>query len=376
MSRIVIPQISHDTVIGIDQFSFSVKKGHPFCGIVNIPAGTHVIHFQNDGEGSSLRYGYWFRDGDYCFTYDDDDTLVMSEELDTAKFESNVAQFGKVAGGVIEYPKIDEEAKWYSLSKFILWDQISQFAPPSKYHNIIPVDSSFTTLEEHDIVSKTLDHSQDREGGNLATTFQYTPIRFKSRDAIRPGHEMTDFRDRTFYLNDVILPRYYRNKMQLYFSELQFSFLNGILFGNYGSSLQWHSLVELVCSSTKLPRENDGIIIQQVDEILACQMDTFPEEYFDVLLNKEMWSDILLGNSTRQGPHLPLTREAVNKKIPRLLDGSDGSVDSDTADVDTNTQLEYYDSETGNDGEYLPPIDSDSDGAVVVESLTYKLLRR
>ena len=242
-----------DVIIGIDQYSFNVKANQPFQGIKNIPTGhIHVIHFQH-ADDSSMRYGYWFdcSMGNFYVWYNDSEGLFrMKEELDDAKFENIVHDFEE-RQAMVSYPRIDEDDTWYKLIEFVQVDKIREVVR-QKENQFFYVDSSMTTVQENELLKFSLQKAGSKmENGDdedPADCLNYTITNFKSREAIRPGHEMEDFLDKSYYLNTVMLRGVFRNSYNNYFGELQFAFLNAMFFGNYGSSLQWHAMIELILS--------------------------------------------------------------------------------------------------------------------------------
>lgn len=129
------------------------------------------------------------------------------------------------------------------------------------------------TLASHDSLGAVPYHSSSSDGNsneekNQERTLNFTMIKFKSKEAIRIGHEMNDFQDKSFYLNEIILKKYYDSSIDNLFGELQFAFLNTILFCNYASSLQWHNILELICFSKQVEQEK----IDELDHILQVQI--------------------------------------------------------------------------------------------------------
>ncbi|CAL9735712.1 A1 cistron-splicing factor Aar2p [Monosporozyma servazzii] len=361
MLSLLIPDIPIDVTIGLDQYSFSVSKGQIFNGIINIPNGLHIIHFQNGG----IRYGYWFHRDEarhnYYLQYDEiTEIFEMKVEDDVVKYDNILHEY-KQKGTLAEYPKLQENEQWVPLSSYIDWDQIVKSVENNEYS--IYVDSSMTTREENDLLNKTLGNST----GEDEKCLNYTPIKFKSRDAIRQGYEMEDYMDKSYYFNDIIVKQYYRGNIRFYYSELQFSYMNSVIFGNYGSSLQWHSMIEVICFTKKIRGEYNDIM-SIIDEILFQQLKILPEEYTEMLLNEDMWRRCLF--ESFQGLKLTKTRKIIEEKLPELFHNCTGQ------DFSRNNKVEVVDEdEVEDEGEnkMLPPIDSDDEeGPVVVESLIYR----
>lgn len=313
-----------DVTIGIDQFSFEVKAGNPFCGVKNIPDGIHVIHFSSsDEETECVRYGYWFEEtkGRYLQFDQTSGAYSMLKESDDTKYDTMIEMHSHL---MVSYPKI-EDTNWSELTSCITYEQIQTFTS-----NEIPyVDSSMTTQEESRVLDGKL---KNRDNQQSAPHFDYTNIQFKSHDAIRDTHRMEDYMDKSHYLNHVIVARSYKGHINRLLGELQFAFCNALLFGNYGSSLQWHSIVELVTFSTQVSTN----LIKRLDSILALQLETLPDEYCATLINQEMWLRCL-------------TVSHMSSKLPRTKRVYDNKFNSTSSDEDSESD------------HHLPNIDSDED---------------
>lgn len=309
--------LKFDVTVGIDQFSFEVKAGNPFCGVKNLPDGLHVIHistsFKDDGD--AMRYGYWFEQSRGLYMrYDEESEMYqMFRESDEAKYE-RMLQLGSHL--MVGYPKLDE-TNWHELTGFISYGQIETILD-AKYHY---VDSSMTAGEESRVLNETLGIASDS-----AQHFKYTEIHFKSPEAIRPNHQMEDYNDKSYYLNHVIVARQLKGHINRLLGELQFAFCNAMLFANYGSSLQWHSIIELVTFSSKL----SPTFVDLFDKVLALQLQTLPPEYAETLMNREMWEKCL--TRSHQSSRLKLTKKAYKSKfdLDEENDECDPSLETDT----------------------------------------------
>ncbi|QLL31706.1 hypothetical protein HG536_0B05710 [Torulaspora globosa] len=327
--------LKFDVTVGIDQFSFQVKAGSPFCGIKNLPDGLHVIHISSSSndDGDGIRYGYWFQDSRGLYMrYDEESGMYqMSREPDDAKYE-RMLQLGSHL--MVSFPKLDE-ANWLELTRFISYEQIETILD-ARYPY---VDSSMTAMEESRVLNKRLRIPND----STCKHFKYTEIHFKSPDAIRPNHEMQDYMDKSHYLNHVIVARDMRGHINRLLGELQFAFCNAMLFGNYGSSLQWHNIIELISFSSKLSLT----FVERFDKVLALQLQTLPPEYTEALMNTEMWERCL--TKSYQSNKLELTKKAYESKfdleeeneefesVARLETGTLPNIDSDYGDdIDEN----------------------------------------
>ncbi|SMN18249.1 similar to Saccharomyces cerevisiae YBL074C AAR2 Component of the U5 snRNP, required for splicing of U3 precursors [Maudiozyma saulgeensis] len=379
MSNIIFTNIAIDVTIGIDLGSFNVIKNQPFKGIVNIPHinGTdlHVIHFQHvikenhDGDsdgtndGAWLRYGYWFTRGNYYVVYNENQELYeIFQENDAIKYELVMKEYIS-RNMVSEYPKIDEENRWEILSDKINWSIVKSIIIPEKENNFVYVDSSMTTLEENDLLHRTLikdGHFDDNENNNnnnnnnnLNDIFHYTRIKFKSKEAIRDNYKMEDFQDKSFYFNEIIINKKFSGEKNNFIGELQFSFLNSILFGNYGSSLQWHNMIELICQSSNINKN----FIKFLDNILSVEINLIPNDYKDILINEKLW--ISLFKESFQKDNLPKTHsmlikhhiiETETQHEQEQEQEQDDEIDEINYDEDEETEYHRLDSSEDEDG--------------------------
>lgn len=373
MINILFSDIPIAVTVGLDHYSFDVVKGQIFNGIIEIIQGLHNIHFQHGG----VRYGYWIHQGsNYYVQYNGDtESFELKIEEDTTKYE-NILESFKQRGTVVTYPKMQDGDMWTPLIQYIKWDQIIKITRSNS--PVVFVDSSMTTREENEALRNVLKNRALKENdgdprveNNNEPYLEYTPIKLKSKAAIRKGHEMEDYIDKTYYFNEVIVKEYYNGRLNLYYSELQFAYMNTILFGNYGSSLQWHSMIEVFCFVKEIRNENgtDNDVIHIIDKILSQQLTMLPEEYVETLLNEAMWHKCLL--DSYQGPKLLKTREIIKKELSHLLRNS--QIDYIANDkVDRGEEEDYI---REDDEIMLPPIDSDNeenDGPMVVERLIYR----
>jgi len=252
MSNILFTNIVVDVIIGIDLGSFHVVKDQPFKGIVNIPhvndTDLHVIHFQHvvknqdqneTNEDSGLRYGYWITHGSYYVVYNEGQELYeIFQEDDSVKYELAMKDYIE-RNMVSEYPKIDEGNRWGILSNKINWPLVKTIVFPKYRHGkeerFVFVDSSMTTWEENELLRRTLikdghynsDNDGDNDGDNDKNRlFHYSPIKFKSKEAMRDDYKMEDFQDKSYYFNEIIIKQKFKGKEFNYIGELQYSYLN------------------------------------------------------------------------------------------------------------------------------------------------------
>ncbi|AAS54866.2 AGR376Wp [Eremothecium gossypii ATCC 10895] len=346
--NVFVGQAPCDTVIGIDRYSFTLRQGQPFHGFKAIPRHQpfHVIHFQHGEDG--VRYGYWLSAADDSYialSYSADQEQYVPEEQPACEphlvTEKRLAACQQL---MVSYPKVDEDDMWHQLTQYMRWADMRRWVDeggsgaPFAY-----VDSSVTTAEENSMLNAALARTPSTRPRDCLEQhmLRYTPIHFKSTAAIRPDHRMQDYLDRSFYLNHVILPHYHDNSFASLLGELQFAFLNAMLFCNYGSSLQWHALVELVCTASCVTAAQ----LAQLDALLAAQLDALPAEYHDSLLNEQVWLRCVLTD----GPEPPAAR------LPRAA----------------HRAAVIFPDDPGSDASAEPPDSDDSDGPAVAGRVSY-----
>lgn len=370
MSHIIIRHIPSDVIFGIDNFSIGLSCQQSNIYVKDISNGIHIIHFQD--KVSDLRYGYWVKEIENLYIkYNDiNKQFELFSEMDEIKYDSVLKGLEtSFPHNVINFPKINEN---YIIYNYLNWEDICRcLRISSKDDKFGYIDSGMITQDERNLLETQLKKVQNRNC-NIAEAdvtgrsnndsqkkqekiIEYTTINFKSRDSIRRGFEMIDYLDKSYYLNEVLLKRMAHGWYSL-LSELQFSFLNFFTVGNYGSSLQWHYIIELVILSSKV--DNIGLI----DDVVSTQLRILPEEYRDTLLNLEMWARCFSGARYQGRQQLPKTEGEIHKLFPQLREDPVGesSVADEGHDVDDDIAYEINIENS-----------DDSDGPTVVETVSY-----
>ncbi|CAG99964.1 U5 snRNP complex subunit AAR2 [Kluyveromyces lactis] len=292
--NIFLDNVPVGTTIGIDLNHFQLPASQPFHGFKHIPKHegntVHILHFQRDESG--IRYGYWINSDRQKFINFQFDPIreIMVPQLEIDN-NSAVNKFDNCQHLMVEYPSNEYSEEWQELVKYIRWKEVRLWCESEfNSESYVYVDSSMTSMEEANMLQKRV--GDVRHNMILAPTdeitFRYTPIRFKDPESMRPEFKMQDFLDKSWYLMQVILIKYHYSNLKSLFGELQFSYLNSILFANYGSSLQWHNIIELVCFSDCLTEGKYKEIMEQLDSLLCTQMKRIPEEYREFLINIEL----------------------------------------------------------------------------------------
>ncbi|AMD22628.1 HHL142Cp [Eremothecium sinecaudum] len=364
--NIFVNSVPNDVVMGIDCNSFSLKKNQQFHGIKLISSDVkyHVVHFQHSENG--IRYGYWFSTDPnlyLSFSYNPEQEIYIPEfrSDDNARQELEL-RFKSCQHLMVSYPS-EANDTWQTLTSCMKWADIRYWASELSVDTpVVYVDSTMTTSEENHMLRKALANTSNSQRQinvpEQEPTLNYTPIRFKSNEALRADHRTTDFLDKSWYLYHVILAQYHYSSFHSLLGEMQFSFLNSMIFSNYGSSLQWHAIIELICGSSKVSPSQ----IQKLDHILSSQLNILPQEYADTLLNEEVWTRCLTVSTARDCYHsesLKSTTAAIQKLIPDVF-----PVAMETAaklvpeDLEEEEQLENASTFFDSDDEYAPAVAS------------------
>ncbi|EDO19563.1 hypothetical protein Kpol_1018p96 [Vanderwaltozyma polyspora DSM 70294] len=338
---------SINVTVGIDQYSFTVNENAQFYGIKNIPKGIHLIYFQQE-KSNTFRYGYWFNSESINPT----ESLLLQYDSKDEIFEIienfDVNEQLKFQHLMVNYPSVSDvtEIDWFVLSEYLNWDQIIKYfnKSTSSSSRLLYVDSTLNTNEEKKLLTERLKLDLGKSSDD--DYLNYTPIEFKSNIAIRPSHEMEDFLDKSYYLNKIILPSYYNNNIYRLFCELQFSFLNSMIFANYGSNMQWHSLIELLLNSSET--SDKDIILKKLDKMLSEQISSLPMEYIDYTINGETWDKFL--NKSLNGEKLTSTKSSLLQRLPEL-----------TAICELGDEIEELESIEGPPPVFYPNIDSEDE---------------
>ncbi|SCU97884.1 LADA_0H09032g1_1 [Lachancea dasiensis] len=362
--EIFIDRIDQPVTFGIDLYSFDVKPNQPFHGFKKVPRDPrfHIVHFQHSTVG--VRYGYYFEADklEYLqFEYDRTQELYKPRSLETEEARRDgYNKFQQLHPLMVPYPSVDEGDSWFEITKFVKMLDVKYIAGCSGH--FVYMDSAVTTEEEKGILRKALAKGRHTGGTGLGgpvpqeeLSLNYSAIVFKSKDAIRPEHKMQDFLDKSYYLNEVILPRHHHSSIYSLFGELQWAFLNALMFGNYASSLQWHNIVELLAFSSRIKT----VLLAELDALLAAQLASLPSFYVDTLLNEDVWVRVL--HDSHHSTELPNTGNAIRKLWPHL-----GEVDSEPDALLSSFDRPYAFQHDGDDDS------GDENGPVVAERVIYR----
>lgn len=266
-----VPNDTQNWLIGIDTKFFTINQ--VFQGIKLVPDGIHLIHYSipshskgtaEDIQALSIRYGKWID----CYN----DVVVFYWDTNLEKFEIfngknepealNYAKFtadlGEIYHRTIAYP--ENEVTWNGLTLCL---------------NEVYVDSIIHTNELSTISSSKEENLvllQQLQTQESPDEMNYTILNFKAK---RPGSSLEqiskDYLDKSWYLEQT-----YQDENM--FAELQLSFLNFVILGNFCSGLQWLNILKLLLMS-KLYIENNKSFSLGFLQIFKLQLETIPEEY-------------------------------------------------------------------------------------------------
>ncbi|CDO95024.1 unnamed protein product [Kluyveromyces dobzhanskii CBS 2104] len=348
--NIFLDNVPAGTTVGVDLNHFQLPASKPFHGFKYLPKYNgntiHILHFQSDETG--IRYGYWINSEHHryaVFQYDPVRELMVPQP-DVSNEEATY-RFEQCQHLMIEYPENEDSEQWKQLVEFIRWKEVRVWCESEYNHeSYVYVDSSMTSTEEANILQKRIGDTQQSMilAPTTECTLGYTPIRFKHPDSMRPEFKMHDFLDKSWYLTHVILTRYHYSNMTSLFGELQFSYLNSIIFANYGSSLQWHNIIELICFSDCLAEQKYGQVMGKLDSLLCVQMNRLPEEYEDFLINTQLMQSCVK-NSTVP---LPAWKKLAKEKFL-------GETESEAEAADPDVE---YEAASSDEDEYAPTVAS------------------
>lgn len=257
-----LPKDVNHWLMGIDTQFFNLNQ--VLKGIKTIPSGIHFLHYSipsgspspegdsNDIISLSLRYGFWFecRDEDVFVMKWDDSHESMAllkllsdkeeEQLNNTKY---INEIGDKYNMMIEYP--ESRSNWKNnLISNVDYEIIEEFLPNNNQMGILGIiNTMMPSREENMILLDVLKEKKNQAFEDQTNKeFKYTIIQFKKNSNTHDVEQTTkDYLDKTWYFEEL-----YGNDTEMFLGELQLSFLNFILLGNFSSGLQWCNLLKLV----------------------------------------------------------------------------------------------------------------------------------
>lgn len=249
-----LPKSLTSAIISIDNSIYIEKNTKSQVhGIINYPLDKfNLLTIQHNNNEYSIfgNYGYIFKNIKYAkLSFNLETEAYCMEELkDLARiafrFKEQILQ-------MVDYKndlQRDKIHDWFILTRYLNVVPIAtlkeSILTKSSHCDAIYVDTHMVSEQDMEIIQK---HSGSKGIGTSDVSLNLTPINFKSKDAIRKGHEMEDFLDSTNYLKSIIQHHKNSNEMPInIMQELQLSFILGFSLANYSGFMQWHRLLELL----------------------------------------------------------------------------------------------------------------------------------
>lgn len=301
-------------LLGIDSQFFNVNE--LLNGIKLIPEGIHLFHYSipvtsaDDTKSapdqklisSSLRFGFWFecKDSDVLLVCWDTvlEKLVVvnpDEEMERLNYTKALLSLGDIYPMMVSYP--EDKGKWDRLTNFIDFEILEDFLPQATETYSGEISTVMSSREENMVlldVLKAKSPGQQYEDQSNAE-LKYTIFEFKRPRDDSQGIEQTteNYLDKSWYLKEL-----YGHDLEFLLGELQLSFLNFVILGNFCSSVHWCNILKLVLMSAKFMVQSQGFSIKFLD-IFRDQLHILPKEYLvdevggNNFINIKTYADIM-----------------------------------------------------------------------------------
>lgn len=316
LSTILIEDITFggpgEFLFGIDLQFFTVKN--KFSGVKNIPLGIHLFHYATpvsteDGTGesvvSNLRYGFWFEcsEGDILvIKWDPENELFrriykdeIKDEVVQLDYSKAISDIGSKYPLMINYPQNNSLKLWQTK----LSDHIDEEILKDLLDNTdLELNTITASKQENDLLKDALLKKQNNAilSKELESQPQinYTPINFKVNKPFTSVEEVTsNYLDKSWYISEHFPDR------EFLLAELQVSFIQYVVFGNYCSMVQWLNLLKLLLMSGKLLLSSKSFTFTVLG-ILKAQLSQLPKEYIvggdlqnQCLIDLEVYCEIM-----------------------------------------------------------------------------------
>lgn len=281
-------------LIGIDTQFFNVTD--LLHGIKLIPEGVHLFHYSvpvsptedtkrtpdEPFAASSLRHAFWFecRDGDILLARWDSELerLVFVNPEDTIEelnYTKALSNLGELYTLMVTYP--EDPGKWLGLTNFIDFELIQDLLPLATETYSGEISTIMSSREENMVLLDTLKSKnptqQYEEQSN--SELKYTIFEFKRPKDASQGVEdiTTNYLDKSWYLEEL-----YAHDMEFLLGEMQVSFLNFVLLGNFCSGIHWCNMLKLVLMLAKFMIRSQAFSLKFLD-VLKDQLHILPKEY-------------------------------------------------------------------------------------------------
>lgn len=292
-------------LMGIDTQFFNINN--IFRGIKLIPPGIHLFHYSippgdespqsngipSEAISSSSRFGIWLdcKDNDVLILRWDDESerlniIDPNKDEEQLNYSKCLGSIGDIYPFMVSYP--ENSLKWFNfLINYIDFEVIQEFVPCDNDMYSGDITSMMPSKEENMVL---LDALQKVNPGTLSSLedqtdkeLKYTIIQFKiSKENTESVKEVTEnYLDKSWYLNQL-----YGNDIELMLGELQLSFINFVILGNFCSGLQWLNIIRLILMSRKFIKSSQKVALDFLT-VFQHHLEQLPKEYLidDLALN-------------------------------------------------------------------------------------------
>lgn len=290
--------------LGIDLLFFNVND--LVKGIKLITPGLHLLHYSLNLKAAEeykatnntlnftdeVRYGYWFdsKENDVLIVQWNDDLkrlefVHMLDETEQLNVTKCLNELGNLYPMMITYPENGND--WSHLTNFLNFDIVEDYISCLQPGITVELCSSSASYEENLEDIEITNQRVPLNSKNLINhdELRYTVIDLRKSAKDRDMNKVTNsFLNKTWYLREI-----YNGNKYLILAEVQLTFLNFILLGNFSSCLQWLKLLKLLlmCSSllkTEMQYSFDFL------KAFRSQLRVLPEEY---LLDKNFDNNVI-----------------------------------------------------------------------------------
>ncbi len=358
-------------LIGIDLYFFS--SNDIFRGIKLIPDGFHIVHWAKSE--SDIRFGHpFFAKNNEIITllWDEKNEQMLREdemgELNVSRIRSKLPDDYQF---MIKYPNDEENDFTGQETNLHSWYPLTSTVTESVMNSIFPLNalmcSASTSKAENSILLESLKKSaKQRHPDNIEEDNIIKSLVDQSKDEIRfteinlkrsfklgtTGSELTkSMLDKSWYLEEIL--HTLNNNHKLLLGELQLCFIMIIVFANYSASIQWKTIVSLLCGCEEALTTKPKLYIEFLS-IIKTQLENCPQEYMSDLLSSEyifktfrhFYKQIYDLSSIPQGIQKALSDLSMSLKVKYQI-----HIDVSYKEIDDNSSNNDEESETG---EYAP----------------------
>lgn len=288
---VVFSNVPEGWLVGIDFHFFNTNE--VLRGVKNIESGIHVVHFGRDI--TSVRTGFWVQCDDdqvHVVYYDaQNEEFLCGDQVGEINLAREKAKLYEYLPFMVSYVA---DSSWVELTSHLDLDQIKFIL-----NNGFKIDTAMTSTEENSLLLQAL--AQSSNNRNLPNDpvvssiidqsdqeIKYSQIETDKLKTIRPNgsqqEKTLDSLDKSWYFAQFLLV-HYNSSFPKFYCELEFCFLNFVIFGNFSSFYQWEKMLTLVFKSFKFDASN-LTFFKQFLHILVLQFRKLPDEYSSDFVNQ------------------------------------------------------------------------------------------